>query len=79
MFYTEEHAAMLIHRSGEKWRPSNGHEFDLFGLAYCAGCTKRDNCTILPATMAHDVDEDEYPEDWQIGEDGQPVCTAQDH
>lgn len=35
-----------------------------------------DVCHIPAATMAFDVEDDEYPKAWQYGIDGQPCCTA---
>lgn len=35
-----------------------------------------DLCQILADTMAYNVDDPEYPSEWQYGKDGHPVCTA---
>ncbi len=74
-------AEMNIHRAGQKYRPSNGTEGDCFFSHWCWKCA-RDNpeederCEIIGMTFAHDVDEPEYPIEWQYGKDGQPCCTA---
>jgi hypothetical protein len=64
---------------GQKWRPSNGTEGELFQENYCAKCDKwdaEDGCPIAAATFFLDEDDPAYPEEWQIGKDGQPTCTA---
>ena len=76
---------------GKKYQPSNGTEGEMFMDAWCSEC-QRDKpmregvdydecdadecCDILANTMAYDVDDPEYPSEWQFGEDGQPRCTA---
>lgn len=75
--YPNDYAAMLMKRAGEKWRPSNGTEGNLFIAAHCMKCMEDgDNCEILGLTFAHDVEDAEYPAEWQYGKDGQPTCTA---
>lgn len=61
-----------------KYRPSNGTEGESFIGRWCARCTKDANqdCEILGATMMFDVDDDEYPAEWQYGRNGHPKCTA---
>jgi hypothetical protein len=75
--YPKDYAAILVKRAGEKWRPCNGTEGDLFIAAHCMKCMEDgDNCEILHLTFAHDVEDAEYPAEWQYGVDGQPTCTA---
>ena len=77
--YTWDFAATLRKDAGEKWRPSNGTEGELFQAAHCADCirwTEDDGCPIAAATFAIDVGHEDYPHEWQIGKDGQPTCTA---
>ena len=84
MIYPEGLAERLREQAGEKYRPSNGTEGSLFQEAFCDHCKREagyragagDGCPILAATMAFDVDDDNYPAEWQYGEDGQPKCTA---
>jgi len=90
--YPKDYAAMLVKHAGEKWRPSNGTEGDVFFSAWCSKC-ERDNvffngrefddatdgdlvCEIIGLTFAHDVKDAEYPSEWQYDKDGQPCCTA---
>ena len=76
-------------RSGEKFRPSNGTEGMTFTEAFCERCihekwthTQNDNdakCEILSATMLYDFDDEKYPNEWQYGDDGYPICTEWKH
>lgn len=76
--YTKEHAELLKPRAGEKWRPANGFEGDMFTHHVCGSCFRGPSrkCSIALATLAYDVAEPEYPAEWQIGSDGLPTCTA---
>lgn len=81
---------MLVHRAGEKYRPSNGTEGQLFLDAFCRRC-QRDSamragapenvcksdecCEIIGLTMILDIEDPDYPAEWQYGQDGQPCCT----
>lgn len=35
-----------------------------------------DPCPILGRSLAHDIDDPEYPSEWAYDENGQPCCTA---
>ena len=89
--YPETLAAMLVKRAGEKYRPSNGTEGQLFLDAFCRRCQRdgamrsganvedcddEERCDLIGLTMVHDVEDHEYPIEWQYGKDGQPCCTA---
>ena len=82
---------MTKQRAGEKFRPSNGTEGELFYRAWCYGCQRdkamregcdvaecddNERCEIIADTMCFDVDDPQYPSEWQYGKDGQPCCTA---
>lgn len=73
-----------------KYRPSNGTEGAAFITAWCGQCARDaaangskpfddcddgELCPIIALTFAHDVDEPEYPVEWQMHQGG-PVCTA---
>ena len=58
-----------------KYRPGNGSEGDVFLDQFCHRCVKYDDCEILLMSMCFDVDEPEYPEEWQETDTG-PTCTA---
>ena len=86
--YPADFATMLVKRAGEKYRPSNGTEGQLFLDAFCRRCQRdaamrtgvgspsdEQRCEIIGLTMIHDTDEPEYPTAWQYGKDGQPCCT----
>ena len=65
--------------AGQKWRPSNGTEGEIFASSWCGNCTKwksDDGCRIRAATMFFSLDDPEYPKQWRIGESGQPECSA---
>lgn len=89
--YPKELAEMRIERAGQKYQPSNGTEGFIFMEAWCAECQRDkamregadfdecdddERCDIIGDTMAYDVDDPEYPSEWQFGTDGQPRCTA---
>lgn len=92
--FPDDFAAMLVHRAGEKYRPSNGTEGDCFFSHWCSKCARDkhmsegvafedcldgedgDLCEIIGKTFLHDVEDQEYPVEWQYGKDGQPCCTA---
>lgn len=78
-------------KAGEKFRPSNGTELALFTCSWCENCGKDllvngekdvddckpgDLCKILTAATLHAEDDPRYPQEWQYGEDGQPMCAA---
>lgn len=71
-------------RCGQKYRPSNGDEGERFASNYCDLCEKdrvwreqeKDPCQISSYAYAVDIDDPEYPAEWQYGADGQPTCTA---
>lgn len=89
--YPDDWAALNVDRCGQKYRPSNGDEGMHFIESWCGGCARDkamregadlddcdDNevCRIIGLTFAHDVNDPEYPVEWQYGKDGQPCCTA---
>ena len=76
--YTQDLADELKTLAGEKWRPCNGTEGELFIDSWCGRCVRDVNhdCPILAATMAFDVSDERYPAEWQYSESGQPKCVA---
>lgn len=61
-----------------KYRPSNGTEGESFMERYCYRCkheSPQAPCPIIGNTMAHDVDDEQYPTEWIYGADGKPTCT----
>lgn len=81
---SERLAAAYVKHAGEKYRPSNGTEGQLFLDAFCRRCQRDGHgddddgqrCEINGLTMIYQVGEAEYPTEWQYGKDGQPCCTA---
>lgn len=69
----------------QPYRPSNGTEGECFMAAWCARCVRDAEargeydtgcgCEILLRTMACQIDDDDYPKEWQII-DGRSRCTA---
>lgn len=53
-----------------KYRPSNGTEGDIFMGQFCRQCTKNFKCDIQIKTMAYDVEDNEYPVEWQRSSEG---------
>jgi len=77
--YTDDLAEKLKKRAGQKWRPSNGTEGEMFMEAFCYKCLNDDiakDCDILLNSMLYDTDDDRYPKEMQIDKDGQPTCIA---
>ena len=67
-------------RAGQKYRPSNGTEGDMFMESFCDRCQHDDlendmPCQIIAKTFYLDVDDEDYPEEWQYAAGGQPTCT----
>ncbi|WP_153116047.1 hypothetical protein [Rhodocyclus tenuis] len=84
-------AAMLVASAGKKYRPSNGTEGEIFISHWCFACQRdkalredrdvfecddNERCDIVGNTMCYDVEDEKYPKEWRIGNDGQPCCTA---
>ena len=64
----------------ERYRPSNATEGDAFEARWCRSCVRHDPvndvyCPIIGAAMTFDIEDPEYPEAWQYGDDGKPVCA----
>lgn len=81
--YTDDHAEELKKHAGEKWRPANGYEGDRFYSHFCSNCKKDDRenenyCPLILLTMNYNVEDEEYPAQWQIWKNGLPVCTDYD-
>lgn len=88
--YPARLAVAYVKHAGEKWRPSNGTEGECFFAAWCCQCQRDkamregadfdecddEQCNLIARSFAHDVDDAEYPTEWQYGKDGQPCCTA---
>jgi hypothetical protein len=75
----------------EKYRPSNGTDSEDFFASWCCHCQRdramregcsvdecddNERCDIIARTMALDVDDPDYPEEWQYNAAGRPCCTA---
>jgi hypothetical protein len=88
--YPADFAAMLVKHAGEKYRPSNGTEGQIFIESFCAKCARDKSlregepieecdddevCDIVSRTMAFKIEEEDYPSEWQYGKNGQPCCT----
>jgi len=82
--YDPELAQKYKENAGEKYRPSNGTEGDIFMVNFCEKCTKDyfngnvAGCPIIANSMSYDIADERYPKEWQYGADGQPTCTAFD-
>ena len=71
-----DHAERMKQHAGKSWRPSNGTEGDIFIGNVCASCKIGvAKCPIIPEVMAHDLDDEGYPDQWVIGQCGYPQCT----
>lgn len=89
--YPDDFAKMLMDRAGQKYQPSNGTEGECFFDSWCRQCARDRSmregddfddcdddevCGIIANTMAYNPEDEEYPKEWQYGENGQPRCTA---
>jgi hypothetical protein len=69
----------------KKYRPSNGTEGDQFINRFCDHCayekfihTSNSNdlkCEILSKSLLYNINEAEYPEEWQYNSRNKPICT----
>lgn len=59
----------------EKYRPSNATEGHGFIGHWCGNCARAETCMIPYRTMAFDVEDPDYPVEWQRASTG-PVCTS---
>jgi hypothetical protein len=78
MIYPDSFAERMKSRAGQKFRPSNGTEGEIFREYFCNRCEhdRNEDCDILLRTMCFNTEAPEYPIEWQFGTDGQPTCTA---
>lgn len=84
--YPDDLAERLKEQAGEKYRPSNGTEGRIFMSRWCNDCVKDsayradpssgEGCPIIAAALTVSKEDENYPVEWQYGEDGQPRCTA---
>lgn len=77
IYQPEDAAQFFSDQVGQKWRPSNGTEGEIFISSWCFECQRdsEQDCPIVAATFIYDVDDEKYPQQWQYGADGQPKCT----
>ena len=63
-----------------KYRPSNGTEGMSFIEFFCSNCLYdvNEDCDILARSMGFDIDDEEYPEEWQTI-DNKNLCTKFHH
>lgn len=62
----------------ELFRPSNGTHGESFMSDFCYQCkheSEENPCEIIFLTMAYDIDDPEYPNQWQYNSIGEPYCT----
>ena len=72
---------MTNQKSIELYRPSNGSEGECFMAEWCSCCehewySEEEGCDILGNTMAFDIDDPNYPNEWRYNSEGKPICTA---
>jgi len=72
-------------RAGEKYRPANGTEGQIFEAKWCHKCKKsfaigdEEDCQIFARAFLFGTDDSEYPTEWIYDAQGKPTCTAFDH
>lgn len=66
-----------------KYRPSNGTEGIEFESNFCGQCIHQcpdpevgKNCDISMRAFFHEINEPEFPLEWQYDATGNPTCTA---
>jgi len=74
-----EKAAELRKNAGGLYCPDNPAHRMMFCAVYCDRCAHQFTCEILAKTLTYRPCDDEYPTDWRIGDDGQPVCGQWAH
>ena len=75
--YPAELAERCKARVGQKYQPSNGTEGAIFQELFCMRCKQGDDsCDIATRAWWLDLNDPNYPSEWQYGPDGQPKCTA---
>ncbi|MEL6886896.1 MAG: hypothetical protein AAFP87_20480 [Pseudomonadota bacterium] len=74
MMYPPALADRLQRRAGQRWRPANGTEGEIFEGDVCAACVAQDDCSISLAAMCYDIEDHRYPHEWVISAGGQPSC-----
>ena len=69
--------------AGKPYRPSNGTEGDMFTARWCEKCSKHDFdnddgpvCYLLFGMLNYYPDDNEYPKEICLDDDGRPQCTA---
>jgi hypothetical protein len=75
----------------ELYRPSNGTEGECFISHWCGNCARdkamseglnfddcddEQVCKIIGDTMHYNIDDPEYPREWNYDASGSPQCTA---
>jgi len=77
--FTSDLAESYKESAGQKYQPSNGTEGMIFMERYCDNCIHDDGedklCNLIADTMIYEPEDEEYPQEWQYGKDGQPLCT----
>jgi len=58
------------------YRPPNGTAGDIFVERWCGNCARNGRCDIPLRTLAYGIDDPRYPQEWQLCDDGRPICTA---
>jgi hypothetical protein len=78
----QSYKAFFMSEEIELFQPSSGTHGEIFMSEYCYQCIKfphdsdaKNQCQIVLATMAYDIQDPEYPKEWRYV-DGQPTCTA---
>ena len=82
--FTDDHAELNKKHVGEKYRPSNGSEGEMFMGRWCVKCSEDElndetgegGCKIIADAFCYSLTDENYPAEWQYGEDGQPLCSA---
>ncbi len=74
--FPDDLAAKFAERARTAYRPSNGTEGEMFMERWCYHCVHEQTCGIILKTLLFDVEDLEYPGEWQYGTNGQPKCTA---
>lgn len=68
------------HYPGDRYAPESQAERLCFEMGFCSRCkrgTDPDNsCSIQVLASMHDIDDEQYPDEWTYSSYGQPTCTG---
>lgn len=68
--------AIIKIKPKKQFKPANNLKGQSFLEENCFKCAKYARCELCCCPCLYNVNDTEYPREWQIGKNGQPTCTA---